>query len=97
MSGEIKILNCIVCDDARQEVGGKTLLIGVYAGAMFNPVVPFTVPTFAIYIEAKFSKKHYQHVLAQVVAPNGHQVSSPMGPVHIGNQNYPASLSFRPA
>jgi len=97
MPGEtIKIRNCIICDDARQEVGGKSFLIDVYAGAMVNPAFPLVVPTFAVYIEAMFANHDYQNVFVLISPPHGHSVTSSVGsPVHINNLQYPASLSFR--
>jgi hypothetical protein len=39
----------IFCDDPRQEVDGKFLLIGVYSGIMFvHAPFPFKLPTFAM-------------------------------------------------
>jgi hypothetical protein len=96
MSGDtIQIRNCIICDDARQEVGGKAFLIGVYAGAMVNPIFPLVVPKFAVYIEAMFAKHDYQNVFVLISTPHGHSFNSSMGPVHVPNLQYPASLSFR--
>lgn len=37
----VKVLNCLVCDDVRQEVTGKFILIGVY-GSDLNVLNPAT-------------------------------------------------------
>ena len=37
-------LSTVFCDDIRQEVGGKSSLIGVYNGVMYVPQFPVTIP-----------------------------------------------------
>jgi hypothetical protein len=38
----------IFCDDIRAEVGGKLTYVGCYAGTMFLPTFPFTMPKFCL-------------------------------------------------
>lgn len=39
-----RFLSTTICDDIRQEVGGKFSLIGVYNGVMYVPQFPVTLP-----------------------------------------------------
>jgi hypothetical protein len=39
----------LMCDDVRQEVGGKAILIGVYSPDMVLQSIPAMVPTLAFY------------------------------------------------
>ena len=50
-----RVSYCIFCDDIRQEVGGKTSLIGIYHGDMIFPFAkpidnPILYPKFAAFI-----------------------------------------------
>jgi hypothetical protein len=38
----------IFCDDIRAEVGGKLTYVGCYAGTMFAPTFPITLPKFCL-------------------------------------------------
>lgn len=40
----MKITSALICDDIRREITGKDILIGVYAGDLIVPAVPFTFP-----------------------------------------------------
>lgn len=51
-----RILSTTFCDDVRQEVGGKTSLIGVYNGVMFVPQFPVTLPK--LWVLATYSMPH---------------------------------------
>lgn len=42
--------HAIVCDDVRQEIGGKWILIGVYTPDMTVPQIPFVLPTLSFFV-----------------------------------------------
>jgi hypothetical protein len=47
----VRHVQTIFCDDIRHEVNGKISYIGVYAGTMFVPVFPSTLPKLCIDIK----------------------------------------------
>ena len=52
-----KKITTIVCDDARQEMGGKISLMGVYSGDLIVNKVPALLPTLSFVISLLESKK----------------------------------------
>jgi hypothetical protein len=50
MAHTVKVINAIVCEDIRFEVGNKVTLVGVIAGDIFTEALPLKMP-IAIYIE----------------------------------------------
>jgi hypothetical protein len=40
----VKVTSALICDDIRREITGKDILIGVYAGDIIVPQVPFSIP-----------------------------------------------------
>lgn len=45
----IKEKYTIVCDEVRQEVNGKFIIIGVYQGTITIPQIPFTLPSLTFF------------------------------------------------
>jgi hypothetical protein len=63
--------NVLVCDEIREEVGGKQLIIGAYAGVILIPFLPFFSPKISVRFEIKVDKPHYDHAECTVFRPNG--------------------------
>ena len=60
----------ILCDDIRQEMGGKTSLMGLYDHHIVVPEVPFVLPKVCFY--TRFSRMDGQFKFSfSVVAPGG--------------------------
>ena len=60
----------ILCDDIRQEMGGKTSLMGLYAHHIVVPQVPFVLPKVCFY--TRFSRMDGEFKFSfSVVAPGG--------------------------
>ena len=60
----------LLCDDIRQEVGGKTSLMGLYDHHIVVPEVPFVLPKVCFF--SKFSRMDGQFKFSfSVVSPNG--------------------------
>lgn len=72
-SGSINILCAIACDDIRQEVTGKYILIGVYAGNMGLPFFPVTI-VLGFWVLARPSDEGHYEVELRVQDPDGKEV-----------------------
>ena len=60
----------LLCDDIRQEVGGKTSLMGLYDHHIVVPQVPFVLPKVCFY--SRFSRMDGQFKFSfSIVAPGG--------------------------
>jgi hypothetical protein len=60
----------LLCDDIRQEMGGKTSLMGLYDHHIVVPQVPFTLPKVCFY--TRFSRMDGDFKFSfSIVAPNG--------------------------
>ena len=60
----------LLCDDIRQEMGGKTSLMGLYDHHIVVPEVPFVLPKVCFF--SKFSRMDGQFKFSfSVVSPNG--------------------------
>jgi hypothetical protein len=67
----MRLIDVIVCDDVRQEINGKLLLIGVYSGSVVIFGLPTVLPTFTLV--CKWATKD------TVVPPGSYEVLSPRG------------------
>jgi hypothetical protein len=86
----------LICEDFRQEVDLKQILISVYAGVIITDVVPILWPTFVIRVELMPMKKTYEAVQLRIDKPNKTTLSVfDMSNVIISDTNYPAALFFK--
>lgn len=60
----------LICDDIRQEMGGKTSLMGLYDNHIVVPEVPFTLPRVCFYTRFVNIRGQYKFSFT-IVAPNG--------------------------
>jgi hypothetical protein len=60
----------LLCDDIRQEMGGKTSLMGLYDHHIVVPQVPFTLPKVCFYTRFTRMDGDFKFSFA-IVAPNG--------------------------
>lgn len=65
----INISHAIACDDIRQEISGKHILIGVYSGNLGLPFFPSQI-ALGFWMLAKPSVKGNYHVQFRVQAPD---------------------------
>ncbi|MFO1047911.1 MAG: hypothetical protein U1E52_08460 [Geminicoccaceae bacterium] len=54
---DIKILNCVFCDDVRTEQNGKEILIGVYTGDFGVPKLPWRVSSLSVWMQLELPPK----------------------------------------
>ena len=60
----------LLCDDIRQEMGGKTSLMGIYDHHIVVPQIPFVLPKVCFY--TRFSRMDGQFKFSfSIVAPGG--------------------------
>lgn len=51
----VSVVQCLFCDDIREEIGGKLSYMGVYADQMAVPTLPFTVLMLSIQLKLQFT------------------------------------------
>jgi hypothetical protein len=72
--GSINITHGVACDDIRQEVNGKYILIGVYSGNLGLPVFPAPI-ALGFWVLARPSHVGDYDVQLRVLGPDGKEVS----------------------
>jgi len=82
MPESINITHAIACDDIRQEITGKYILIGVYAGNVGFPFFP-TVTAIGFWVLAKPTKKGDYDVQLRVQDPDGKEVTKGQMIIHV--------------
>jgi hypothetical protein len=95
MAKKYKIKSCLICDLARKEQGGKDILIGIYSGTMMSQVIPFSIPIFAVWIEMKPEKTHYEHLTIEIVDPNGTLVAGAKGGINFSDTRGYTGIPFQ--
>jgi len=95
MTQNFEFLNLIICDDVREEVSRKQIIIGAYAGVILLPQIPYVVATFAVRFEVMAKRVHYEQISCRVVKPNGEDLfDSIKRPLDVTYQEFPISLFF---
>jgi hypothetical protein len=64
----------LVCDDVRNEISGKEILIGVFADNVFVGVLPINL-IVSLYLRVRFGRSDLSSVKFRVLAPNRIQVT----------------------
>jgi len=70
----MNISHAIACDDIRQEMNGKHILIGVYSGKLGLPFFPIQI-ALAFWVLARPSAKGDYDVQLRVLDPDGKDVT----------------------
>lgn len=94
----VRINHVILCDDARQEVSGKEILIGVYNDVLIFPGFPAFMESLYFRISAKCSPDVTGDIRCALVAPNGakvFEISSTAPPVLNGDEVRIFGMGFR--
>ncbi|MGB3583235.1 MAG: hypothetical protein WBA40_19295 [Roseiarcus sp.] len=80
----------IICDDIRQEMNGKQILIGVYGNAIIVPSMPFSIP-LSVWMEYNPTKTGPDAVYVKLSYTTGFSVSvkadlqvNEIGPMGLG-------------
>ena len=60
----------LLCDEIREEIGGKQIIIGAYSGAILIPYTPFFAQRLTIRFEINADASRYEHVECTILRPN---------------------------
>jgi hypothetical protein len=85
--------NVLICDEVREEVGGKQIIIGVYTGAILLPFVPF-FGKITLRFEVKVDQSHFEHVECTLLRPNGSILSHETKTLDVRYPEFPTSIVF---
>lgn len=77
-----KKINTILCDDVRQEVGGKMSLMGIYSKDIIVNKVPATLPFINLVVMFEDIKEPFANLFVSVITPKSEptQLSYPAPP-----------------
>jgi len=77
-----KKINTILCDDVRQEVGGKMSLMGIYSKDIIVNKVPAILPFINLVVMFEDIKEPFANLFVSVITPKSEpiQVSYPAPP-----------------
>lgn len=95
---KLKIRHVIVCDDVRQEISGKEILIGVYNDILIFPGFPALMESLFFRIAATCPIKLAGEYRFALVGPNDKkvfEVSNSLAPVPSQDENRIFNLAFR--
>jgi hypothetical protein len=89
-----EVRSFLICDEVRNEVSGKQLIVGAYAGVILMPFVPFLGRIFTIRFEIKANRSHFDHVQCTVTRPDNTTFYHYDMPFNISYPQYPMPLVF---
>jgi len=84
----------IICDEVREEVGGKQFLIGVYSGVVLLPYAPYWTAQLSFRFEVAPKLSHYDHVDCTILRPNSSIFVHETKALDVRFPNYPMNLEF---
>ena len=94
MSQKYKLRSVIICDDVRQEVSGKEILIGVYSYSMLFPSFPSIVPKLVIRIFMDLLDRTAKNFELNWKDPNGTPIANFKTQLPQAIPNEPLLLGF---
>jgi hypothetical protein len=89
-----EVRSFLICDEVRNEVSSKQLIIGAYAGLILMPFVPFIARIFTIRFEVLANQQHFDHVQCTVTRPNNTTFYHSDKPFNIPYPQYPMPIVF---
>jgi hypothetical protein len=94
MSDTFQFRSLVICDEIREEVGGKQLIIGAYSGVILVPFVPFYARQLTLRFEIKPTKTTYDHVACTILRPNQSIFYHHDMPYRASYSIFPLAISF---
>jgi hypothetical protein len=85
----------IICDDIRQEIGGKQTLIGTYNEVMIVPAIPAILPSIAFRVAINMSRTDYKTCQFKLSSPGGSPVIQSGGNVQVQRTDEYVSFVFQ--
>lgn len=70
-----KEIFAILCDDIRQELGGKVSLMGIYGRDLVVPDIPFMLPKLCLWISIKEIKNDLGQMKVVITSPASEPLS----------------------
>jgi hypothetical protein len=74
MASKVKFIDMFLCDDVRQEISGKTTLVGVYGSDVIVPAIPIMLPQMFIITKWDITDGIFREVTFRIGYPNGNQI-----------------------
>lgn len=89
---KFKLRHFILCDEARQEVGGKLLLIGVYSDLVLIPTAEVVLPRLAfVFGYTRLTSEQPESATFRLDGPNGNVLPETTFAVKPGVPEYKSS------
>lgn len=93
MNGNFTCRSVLICDEVREEVGGKQIIIGTYSGVILLPFIPF-LGHITLRFEIKANQPRFEHVECTVLRPNGSIFFHETKPFDVRYPEFPTSIVF---
>ncbi len=74
------IIDFFICDDVRQEIGGKRTVVGIYGDSLTIPSVPFNLPQLCFVFKMDLAKSNITKMIVTIEMP-ANQI---IGPFDVG-------------
>lgn len=94
MAKNYKVHTCVVCDLARKEQTGKSILVGVYNKTMRVPHLPFKLPTFTVWLLLESYKKGEKNFILCIERPSGTPLISIEGEMEFSHNKQIIDVPF---
>jgi hypothetical protein len=91
---KLTVLDCIVCDDIRQERSGKDILIGVYVTAIVVPKFPWR-GILSLYLLTTWEGEGNVKIEIRIMNPDGEPAGSITGNAQAVHQGRRSAFIFR--
>jgi hypothetical protein len=93
MAETFRCRSVLLCDEVREEVGGKQIIIGAYAGAILLPVVPF-IGKITFRFELFLVKPNFDHAECTILRPNHSILRQDARPFTVKYPQFPTTIVF---
>ena len=93
-TARVDLINCVICDDVRVELGNKETIVGVYNAGISIPFVPWTM-TICLWFQVIWSGEGELQLEITVLNSGNHDVGKINGKANAILQGYQSTLTFR--
>lgn len=80
MSGKIypKVIDWFLCDDIREEIGGKVSYMGIYGDDILCATLPAILPKIALCMKLEIEKEVEDKIFLKITQPDGQPLIGPL-------------------
>ena len=89
-----KITSFIICDELREEVSGKHIIIGMYNSALITTSLPATLPKITFRICIEFDRRNFKKCIFEILGPARKKIVAREGMISKYKLHEPAILVF---